>query len=82
MAGVAATVAALAPPSRVRASAQEATPDAGQCVATAPPLEDGIGFVQLLVSSVTPNMPAVPVEVRISRLAMAPGMTILGNTCH
>ena len=56
--------------------AQEATPAAGECVATAPPLEDGIGFAQLLVGGIVHDMPAGPVEVRISRLAMAPGTTI------
>ncbi len=56
--------------------AQEATPAAGECVATAPPLEDGIGFAQLLVGGIVPDMPAGPVEVRISRLAMAPGTII------
>jgi hypothetical protein len=58
------------------AAAQDATPAAGQCVATAPPLEDGIGFVQLLVGGIIHDMPTGPVEVRISRLAMAPGTTI------
>lgn len=56
--------------------AQEATPGTTDCVATAPPLEDGIGFAQLLVGGIVPDMPAGPVEVRISRLAMAPGTTI------
>jgi hypothetical protein len=58
------------------AAAQEATPAAGQCVATAPPLEDGIGFAQLLVGGIIHDMPTGPIEVRISRLAMAPGTTI------
>ena len=49
---------------------------AGECVATAPPLEDGIGNAQLLVGGIVPDMPAGPVEVRLSRLAMAPGTTI------
>jgi hypothetical protein len=56
--------------------AQEATPAAGECVATAPPLEDGIGFAQLLVGGIVHDMPSGPVEVRLSRLAMAPGTTI------
>jgi hypothetical protein len=60
----------------VPTSAQEATPASEECVATAPPLEDGIGFVQLLVGGIVPDMPAGPVEVRISRLAMAPDTTI------
>ena len=58
------------------ASAQDATPTAGECVATAPPLENGIGFAQLLVGGIVHDMPAGPIEVRISRLAMAPGTTI------
>jgi hypothetical protein len=57
-------------------TAQNATPAAGECVATVPPLEDGIGFAQLLVGGIVRDMPASPVEVRISRLAMAPGTTI------
>jgi hypothetical protein len=59
-----------------RAAAQDATPAAGECVATAPPLADGIGFAQLLVGGIIHDMPAGPIEVRISRLAMAPGTTI------
>jgi hypothetical protein len=58
------------------AAAQEATPAAGECVATAPPLHDGIGFAQLLVGGIIHDMPPGPIEVRISRLAMAPGTTI------
>jgi hypothetical protein len=59
-----------------RAAAQEATPAAGECVATAPPLRDGIGFAQLLVGGIIHDMPPGPIEVRISRLAMAPGTVI------
>src|SRR5215212_4248008 len=40
--------AALAGRSLDHAAAQGATPAAGECVATAPPLRDGIGFAQLL----------------------------------
>jgi hypothetical protein len=58
------------------AAAQDATPAAGDCVATAPPLEEGIGFVQLLVGGIIHDMPTGPIEVRISRLAMAPGTVI------
>ena len=58
------------------AAAQEATPAAGECVATAPPLEDGIGFAQLLVGGIIHDMPPGPIEVRISRLAMAPGTVL------
>jgi hypothetical protein len=66
--------AALLAPSH--AAAQDATPAAGQCVATAPPLTEGIGFAQLLVGGIVPDLPAGPVEVRITRLAMAPGTAI------
>ena len=66
--------AALVAPGHV--AGQEATPAAGECVATSPPLQDGIGFAQLLVGGIVHDMPAGPVEVRISRLAMAPGTTI------
>jgi len=71
--GGGAAAALLAPGHAV---AQEAAPAAGECVATAPPLEDGIGFAQLLVGGIIHDMPAGPIEVRISRLAMAPGTTI------
>ena len=58
-------------------AAQDATPTAGECVATAPPLdESGIAFVPLLVGGIVHDMPPGPVEVRISRLAMAPGTVI------
>jgi hypothetical protein len=57
--------------------AQEATPDAGECVAMAPPFdESGIAFVPLLVGGVVRDMPPGPIEVRISRLAMVPGTVI------
>ena len=71
--GGGAAAALLAPG---RAAAQDATPAAGECVATAPPLAEGIGFAQLLVGGIVHDMPAGPIEVRISRLAMAPGTTI------
>ncbi len=59
------------------AHAQEATPETSQCIATAPPMdESGIAFVPLLVGGIVRDMPPGPIEVRISRLAMAPG-TIL-----
>jgi len=59
------------------AVAEEASPAAGQCVATAPPLdESGIAFVPLLVGGIVHDMPPGPVEVRISRLAMEPGTVI------
>jgi hypothetical protein len=58
--------------------AQEASPVAGeQCVAVAPPAdESGIGFVQLLVGGIVNDMPTGPVEIRLSRLTMAPGTTL------
>src|SRR5262245_55149178 len=60
-----------------RAGAQAATPATGECVATAPVLDaSGIAVVPLLVGGIVPDMPAGPVEVRITRLAMAPGTTI------
>jgi len=56
--------------------AQDATPTAGECVATAPQFdESGIAFVPL-VSGVVRDMPPGPIEVRISRLAMEPGTVI------
>ena len=57
--------------------AQEATPGTDECVTTAPTMdESGIAFVPLLVGGIIHDMPAGPIEVRISRLAMAPGTTI------
>jgi hypothetical protein len=77
LAGVAAATTAFIGRGHGRATAQEATPPAGQCVATAPPLDaSGIAVVPLLVGGIVPDMPPGPVEVRITRLAMAPGTTI------
>jgi hypothetical protein len=61
-----------------QATAQESSPAAQEpCVASAPPLDaSGIGFAQLLVGGIVRDMPPGPVEVRISRLAMAPGTVI------
>lgn len=64
--------AALVAGDSVTALAQEGTPGAGTCVATAPPAEDGIGFASLLVGGVIHDMPSGPVEVRISRFTLAP----------
>jgi hypothetical protein len=59
------------------AHAQEATPETSQCIATAPPMdESGIAFVPLLVGGIVRDMPPGPIEVRISRLAMAPGTVL------
>jgi hypothetical protein len=55
------------------AAGQDGTPAAAGCVATAPPTQDGIGFAALLVGGIVPDMPAGPVEVRISRFTLEPG---------
>ena len=58
---------------RGTALAQEATASAGECVATAPSAEDGVGFASLLVGGIVRDMPPGPVEIRISRFTLAPG---------
>jgi hypothetical protein len=58
------------------AVAQEATPAAGECVATAPPAQDGIGLASLLVGGIIQDMPTGPVEVRISRFTLEPGASV------
>jgi hypothetical protein len=63
--------AALLAPSH--AAAQEATPAAGECVATAPPAEEGVGFASLLVGGIIHDMPPGPVEIRIFRFTLEPG---------
>ena len=63
-----------------RAVAQEATPASGQCVAAAPPTQDGIGFAPLLVGGIVHDMPAGPVEVRISRFTLEPGAGVPSAT--
>ena len=69
--------AALFSGDRPLVQAEEPTPGAGQCVATAPSLdESGIASVPLLVGGIVRDMPEGPIEVRISRLAMAPGTVI------
>jgi hypothetical protein len=55
------------------AAAQDATPAAGQCVATAPPTQEGVGFVSLLVGGIIHDMPSGPVEIRLSRFTLEPG---------
>ncbi len=62
------------------AAAQDATPPAGQCVATAPPAEEGVGFVSLLVGGIVHDMPAGPVDVRISRFTLEPGASVPPGT--
>ena len=69
--------AALFSGDRPLVQAEEPTPGGGQCVATAPSLdESGIASVPLLVGGIVRDMPEGPIEVRISRLAMAPGTVI------
>lgn len=58
------------------AVAQEATPSAGECVATAPPAQDGIGIADLLVEGLVPDMPAGPVRVYIGRFTLEPGAVV------
>jgi hypothetical protein len=71
-AGAAAT--ALWAGSRGRATAQEPTPAAGECVATAPTADaSGVGLASLLVGGIVRDMPAGQVEVRISRFTLNPG---------
>jgi hypothetical protein len=53
--------------------AEEVTPAAGQCVGTAPPTQDGIGLASLLVGGIVQDMPAGPVEVRLTRFTLEPG---------
>ena len=65
---------------RDQAAAQEATPASGQCVATAPPAQEGIGFASLLVGGIVHDMPAGPVEVRISRFTLEPGAGVPPGT--
>jgi hypothetical protein len=62
------------------AAAQEATPTAGECVATAPSAQDGIGLSSLLVGGIVQDMPAGPVEVRITRFTLEPGASVPPGT--
>lgn len=55
------------------AAAQESSPEAGQCVATAPPTEDGVGLATLLAGGIVHDMPAGPVKVGIYRFTLEPG---------
>jgi hypothetical protein len=57
-------------------AAQESTPAAGQCVATAPPAQEGIGFASLLVGGIVRDMPTGPVDVHISRFTLEPGASV------
>jgi hypothetical protein len=55
------------------AAAQEATPTPGECVATAPPAEDGVGLATLLAGGIVHDMPAGPVKAGIYRFTLEPG---------
>lgn len=68
-----AAAALLAPGHAV---AQDATPAAGECVATAPPAQEGIGLASLLVGGIVHDMPAGPVDVRITRFTLEPGASV------
>jgi hypothetical protein len=57
-------------------AAQEATPTAGECVATAPPTEDGVGLATLLAGGLVDDMPAGPVKVGIYRFTLEPGASV------
>jgi hypothetical protein len=65
--------AALLAPGQV--AAQEATP-AGECVATAPPTEGGVGLATLLAGGLVDDMPAGPVQVGIYRFTLEPGASV------
>jgi hypothetical protein len=54
-------------------TAQRIPSNIGECVATAPPTEDGVGFVSLLVGGIIHDMPSGPVEIRLSRFTLEPG---------
>ena len=72
--------AALAGRGLEPAVAQESTPAAGECVVTAPPAQEGVGFASLLVGGIVRDMPAAPVEVRLSRFTLDPGAAIPSAT--
>ncbi len=57
-------------------AAQESTPAAGECVATAPPAQEGVGFASLLVGGIVRDMPTGPVDVHISRFTLEPGASV------
>ena len=54
-------------------AAQETASEGGECVATAPPAQEGIGFASLLVGGIVRDMPTGPVDVRIGRFTLEPG---------
>jgi hypothetical protein len=57
-------------------AAQEATPAAGECVATAPSTEGGVGLATLLAGGLVDDMPAGPVKVGIYRFTLEPGASV------
>jgi len=57
-------------------AAQETAPVTGECVATAPTAEEGIGFAPLLVGGITRDMPDGPVDVHLSRFTLEPGASV------
>jgi hypothetical protein len=57
-------------------AAQEATRAAGECVATAPPAENGVGLATLLAGGLVDDMPAGPVKVGIYRFTLEPGASV------
>jgi hypothetical protein len=56
--------------------AQDATPATGECVATAPVTQGGIGLQDLLLEGLVPDMPAGPVRVYIGRFTLEPGALV------
>ena len=58
------------------APSQAAAQEAAECVATAPPAAEGVGFASLLVGGIVHDMPAGPVDVRISRFTLDPGASV------
>ncbi len=74
MATGAAAATGLLACNRDPATTQQATPAAGECVATAPAADaSGVGLASLLVGGIVRDMPAGPVEVRMSRFTLKPG---------
>lgn len=68
--------AALAGRALEPVAAQEVTPTAGECVATAPPAEEGVGLATLLAGGLVDDMPAGPVKVGIYRFTLEPGASV------
>ena len=68
--------AALAGRALEPAAAQEATPAGSECVATAPPAENGVGLATLLAGGLVDDMPVGPVKVGIYRFTLEPGASV------